>query len=438
MSGAGAVGVSVVAVVGGSAWLAAKGVQAGALVATRSVEMLGAGMAKVGDRAERKRAEWEAEHAALAEWEVAARQVIDVNARIEVLRQHAPADVATLVPSPLTPCAQSPAELRAWCTATDAKLDAVERTVQERTASAVLSVLRHTVDLERPVTAKEAFDRYHQAMADEALRRKATPPQALADVTRILDRLTPDATDADRADVLAAAAQVAVPRPDVDTDTLLDELRLRVQRAGERARARRVDAVTAATLLQALPVDEVELRAELTSVMAARRTLDPALRARAEQATERLRTELERDYVRASVADTLAGLGYDVDEGFATERSLRSESSARVTGTPDRMRLVRRDWTGHAVQVVVAGDEVRAAVIRLEDKQGDDARREDIEREKQWCDDLEKLRSALDDGGVRVVERALVPPGERPALPVAKSVDRAATAEKPAARERER
>jgi hypothetical protein len=417
MSGAGAVGVAVVGVVGGAAWLAARGVQTGALVAVRSVDLLGAGLGKVGDRAEQRRIEWEAENAAAQEWETAARRVIEVNARIEVLRGQAPADLAAVLPAPLAPCAESPAELAAWCASTRARLTVLEQELQQRTATAVLSVLRHTVDLERPVTAQEAFDRYHQAMADEAVRLRATPPAALADVTRILARLSADATDEDRADVLAAAAQVAVPRPDVDHHTLLDELRFRVQRAGERARARRADAVVAATVLQALPAGPLDpgmsgLRTELASVVAGRRALDPALRARAEAVAEQIRDELERDYVRGSVAETLAGLGYQVDEGFAT-----------VTGTPDRMRLVRPDWHGHAVQVVVDGEAVRAAVIRLEDKSGADARREDVEREEQWCEDLEKLRAALDRSGMHVVERSLVPPGER-VLPVAKSSER--------------
>jgi hypothetical protein len=419
VSGAVIDGFDVMAVVGGAAWLVAGGVQTGALVAARSVNLLGTGLTMVGNRAEQNRVEWEADHAALLEWEAAARRVIDVNARIEVLRQHLPAEQVARLPGPLTPDGQSSAELDSWCRSTDAELDRVETDLHERVAAAALSVVRHSVDVERPVTAQEAFDRYHQAMADEKARQRAVPPRALADVTRILGRLAPDATDADRADVLAAAAQVAVPRPDVDHDTLLDELRLRVQRATERARARRADAIAAATMLQAIPVGSTDpelvgLRADLASVVAARRALDAELRTRATHAAERVRAALERDYVRASVADTLAGLGYEVESGFAT-----------VTGNPDRMRVVRPEWKGHAVQVVVGGDEVRAAVIRLEDKVGADARHEDIERERQWCQDLERVRSTLDGLGLRIAERSLTPPGER-ILPVAKSSARPA------------
>ncbi|MEV6829507.1 hypothetical protein [Amycolatopsis sp. NPDC051102] len=424
MSGEGMIGVAVVAVVGGSVWLAARGVQAGALVAARSVDLLGAGLTRIGDRAERNRAEWEAGHAALLAWESAARGVIDLNARIEVLRRHAPADLAAGLPRPLTPCAQSPAELAAWCSATRAQLDRFERDLRQRTEAAVLSVLRHTIDLERPVTAQEAFDKYHEAMARKAARQRATPPAALAAVTRILGRLTPDATAEERAKVLAAAAQVAVPRPDVDPDTLLEELRLRVQRADARARTRRADAISAARLLQAIPAGPV--RAELESVVAAQRPLDAGLRARAAQAAEHVRRELEHSYVRASVADTLADLGYTVDEGFST-----------VTGNPDRLRLVRPDWQQHAVQLVINQDEVRAAVIRLEDRPGADARREDAEREEEWCDDLAKLRTALDGSGMHVVERHLVPPGER-VVPVAKRAGRPVPAREQRRRERDR
>lgn len=412
MSGEGVIGVGVMAVAG-SAYLAAKGIQVGAMVAARSVDLLGAGLVIVGDRAERSRAEWEADHAIVVAWEAAARRVIDVNARIQVLAQHAAPDLAAGLPAPLAPCAESPAELDAWCASAAAAVGAVERELRERTASAVLAVMRHSVDLERPVTAKEAFDLYDRAMADEALRRRAVPTASLVAVGRILARLAPDVSDDDRSDVLAAAAQVAVPRPDVDADTLLDELRLRVQRAGERAAVRAADAVMAARMLQAIPAgvdgpDLPGLRVELTAVVAGQRALDQGLRLRVEEATERVRVALERDYVRASVADTLAELGYEVDQEFAT-----------VVGSPDRMRLVRPDWNGHAVQVVVDSDEVRAAVVRLEDRPGTDARREDVEREEQWCEDLVVLRAALDGSGVRVVERRLVAPGER-VVPVVK------------------
>src|SRR5689334_23168243 len=115
MSGEGAVGYAVVAVVGGSVWLAARGLQATALVAARTVELAGDALVRVGERAEAERVQWEADHAVLMEWEAAARAVIDVNARLDVLRCAAPADLAARLPASLLPSAESPDELRAWC-----------------------------------------------------------------------------------------------------------------------------------------------------------------------------------------------------------------------------------------------------------------------------------------------------------------------------------
>ncbi len=435
MSGEGAVGYAVVAVVGGSVWLGARAVGAGALVAARSVDLLGAGLVRVGEHAQRTRAQWEADQAAMLEWEAAARQVIEVNARLTVLRNTADlgADLLAELPAALAPCTESPAQLRAWCATAAEAVAEVERTLVERTSRAVLAVLGETNEHPRPVTAEQALVGYQEALAAQALQRRPAPRQAdpsaaVEAVARIVGRLSVDASPADRAAVLAAAAQVSARRPDVDHDTLLEELRLRVQRAEERARARRADALRAATMLQALTdetdPDLVTVRAALSEVVAGRRGFDRALGAHAERAAARVRVRLERDYVRRSVTGTLAELGYEVDEGFAT-----------VTGNPERMRLVRADWDGHAVQVVVDGDEVRAAVVRLEDRTGTDARREDVEREQQWCRDLEKLRADLDGAGVQLVERRLVAPGKR-VPPVVKRRDTPAADRRPERRER--
>lgn len=406
MSGEGAVGYAVVAVVGGSVWLAARGVQAAALVASRTVEVAGDALVRVGDRAESERAQWEADHAVLMDWEAAARQVIDVNARLDVLRCAAPADLAARVPASLLPCAESPDELRAWCTTAAQHAALLDAELARRTSAAVLTVLRSSVERSRPITAAEALAHYEHALAGRLAAPAAPATAALDAVARIVGRLSADADAADRADVLAAAAQVASPRQDVDATTLLEELRLRVQRAEDRVRTRRSDAARAATMLQALTGDDPldpdssGLRAALGEVVAMHRPLGEDLRGRAERAASRVREHLERDYVRSSVTETLASLGYELDEGFSTV-------------TKDRIRLVRPDWSGHAVQVVVHDEEVKAAVIRLEDRTGSDARREDVEREEQWCGDLEKLEVALADAGVRVVKRRLTPPGDR-------------------------
>jgi len=398
--------VAVFAVAGG-VWLAAKGIQVGALVAVRSAELLGAGLERVGEQAVRERTRWEAEHAVLVRWEAAARRVVDVNARIQVVTRDAGTDLARQLPVPLSLCAQSPEELLAWCDMASKTIDAVAERVVARTSAAVLSVLRTCQDTERPMSADDALRRYESALAARRAGATQVPPAALAAVTRIVGRLSPNAADADRAAVLAAASQVAARVTATDHNTRLDQLRLLVQRAETNARRRRADALFAATMLQAIPegvpggADDPELpgmRAELTDVVAARRELDQSLRERVESVRQRVRARMEHEYVRASVADTLTDLGYEVEENPAAA---------------DRLRLTRPDWSGHAVQVVVAGDEVRAAVVRLADRTGTDARREDVEREEQWCADLARLRTALDGAGMTVVQRHIVPPGER-------------------------
>src|SRR5262249_35826673 len=79
MSGEVALGAVVLGVAGG-AWLAARSIEAGALVAARSVDLMGAGLIRIGNHAAHVRSEWERDHAAAAEWDTAARKVIDVNA----------------------------------------------------------------------------------------------------------------------------------------------------------------------------------------------------------------------------------------------------------------------------------------------------------------------------------------------------------------------
>lgn len=413
-------------VIGGAAWLAARGVQAGALVAVRSVEALGSGLSRVGDRAEQRAAQWAADNAELTAWEDAARQVVEVNARIEVLTRHAP-EIAAKLPATLDPCSQSPAELTAWCATANTTIAGVERELADRAASATVSVLRHTVDLDRPVTSAEAFARYHQALAADAPAREI-PERVGEDVARVLGRLSPTVTDADRATVLAAASQVTVPRPDVDHHTLLDQLRLSVQRANERAARVREDAITAATMLAALPAEPADaertrLRADLAEVVAARREFDEPLRTRSARAAEVVRAELERQYVLAAVVDSLDSLGYRVDDEYAAG-----------TTSAQRVRLVRDDWPEHAVQLVVDRDQVRDAVIRRSTRTGTDARREDFEHEQQWCSDKENLVSILDDHGLRMDRTELVAPGERQ-LPVAARADHRSTQDKQATRE---
>lgn len=396
MSGEGAAGFALVGMVAAVGLGAA---EATTLVAARA-------MIAIGDRAARAQTADDRRRACIAEWEAAARRVILRNARLMVLA--AVDDAPAGLPDPLCVGGRTVAEMDAWCGRADESLATAEHLRAARLTEAALA---------RPAgpdgaadaaarQTEELWARYRSRVAG----RGAASPAVRAKVAELLGRLTPDASAAERAGVLDAAAAVTAEQPPVDPAILLDGLRSRIQTANDAASVRRADALDAAVMMQALMDDgdsEIPgMRSVLREVAAGRRAFDPATRQQGEAAVARTRERLERAYVAASVAASFAELGYEVDQGFAT-----------VAGVPGTMRLRRTEWDEHAVQVVVRPDEVRAAVIRLRGREGDDARRADVDREQQWCRDLDVLYGQLDDAGIRVVQRYLVPPGER-SLPV--------------------
>ena len=100
MSGEGAIGLGLVGVVGGGVLVASRlavgGVVLGSRLAVGATGLLGSGLAAVGDRSEAAYRRWEQEQCVAAVWEAAAREVVDRNARIAVLRAHAADDPALL------------------------------------------------------------------------------------------------------------------------------------------------------------------------------------------------------------------------------------------------------------------------------------------------------------------------------------------------------
>ena len=141
--------------------------------------------------------------------------------------------------------------------------------------------------------------------------------------------------------------------------------------------------------------------------MAGRRELDTGLDAEAVRECTRVRVEEELAYVRRCATEALEALGYTVDPGFTTH-----------VGDGERLRLVRDDWSEHAVGVVLDGDELRTSVLRTAARNGDDALRVDAEREEQWCEAFDVLRAELAGAGLEVEVTHLTHPGERP-VPVA-------------------
>ncbi|MGH3910537.1 MAG: hypothetical protein ACRDRM_06860, partial [Pseudonocardiaceae bacterium] len=97
---------------------------AGTLVAARAVQTglsaPGAGVSAVGRHMARHYARHQERQTALAEWETAAREVVDRNSRLSVLAAR-PGGTPGL-PAPLILQDQSLEQLTAWCTETDQAL----------------------------------------------------------------------------------------------------------------------------------------------------------------------------------------------------------------------------------------------------------------------------------------------------------------------------
>lgn len=389
-------------------------VGAGTLVAARAVGNVlgapGAGLSVVGRRLEQGYAQHRERQAALVEWEAAAREVVDRNARLSVLAAR-PGGTPGL-PPPLILQGQSREQLTAWCAATDEALDGAERTLLAEAASAVSVVLASVTSGSGTVAA--AAD----ALAAHQQAGTAPPPDLIAACSRVLGGLSADLPAADRAEVLAAVTRVRECTTAADRQGWLAELRVRVREANVVAARRHEQARTAATMVQALAESTEpatgQLREELERVVAGHRALDPELHRGALAACEQVRVQREDSYVRDSLTRALGKLGYEVEPGFDT-----------FTGQRNRLRLVRDQWPEHAVSVLVGSGEVRAMVVRTESADGDDAQRLDAEREQQWCADFEELRDQLAGDGLRLDVQRLVPPGARQ-VPVAARRDRPA------------
>src|SRR5690606_6465424 len=125
---------------------------------------------------------------------------------------------------------RSAEELTAWCAATDRALAEAERRISEQRAAQaagrVFGVpaegLRPELEAPQPAGDREADTR----------RRAHT-------LARVLARLAPDVSAAERGPVLEVAEQLAAAATDGEAEALLAEVRLRVQRANEQAAARR-------------------------------------------------------------------------------------------------------------------------------------------------------------------------------------------------------
>ncbi|XVQ12629.1 response regulator receiver protein [Spirillospora sp. CA-255316] len=319
----------------------------------------------------------EARAAALAEaesYDQALRQVRERNARIAALaetREKLGAEVP--LPAPLSLDERPVAALTAWCAETDRALDGAERALSERLAARVAAEV-----FAAPADPAEGL---RADLGSAPAGGPSTAEQNLQDgglddtqrtLERILARLLPDVPEPERRSVAEAARLLAGAVSLEEAEGALTEVRLRVQAANRRTE---------------------ELRAE------ARRAA--AERDAAEQA------EAERRYVLSSITSAFEEMGYEVQQGFET-----------LTAGDGEVVLSRGSWPDHSVRMRVDdAAHVRAAMVRTRPARGEDDRRLDVEREREWCEAFEAARERLEGAGIRSDVTWRLAPGVRE-LPV--------------------
>lgn len=390
--------LGLIRVLGGAAGLAAAGTGALAGLAEERAEV----------RARRLRE--------IRRHEQAVAEVLDRNARIAALTASAARHRAALaLPAPLEPAERSAEDLVHWCAETDPALTAAEESLATTLASAAAGRIFAAPSSLRAATPGPA-----------APTEPAASSALATTMARVLARLLPDISDEDRDAVTEAAEQAAAAATEGEAESRLTEVRLRIQRANERARRRRDDRAAAVRFLRELAAhpDAETVRARLGEVADGMLAFEPALRAEAVRLVGELQHQAEHRYVTDALTAAFEELGYEVSEGFET-----------LTVGDGEAILTRGDWAQHAVKVRMDdARQVRMALLRTEPGVGDEQRRLDVEREEQWCASFEAARDRLEAAGIHADVRWRVEPGEQ-RLPVARS---RRIHQQPRARRRER
>ncbi|WP_026413990.1 hypothetical protein [Actinomadura oligospora] len=302
----------------------------------RATGLAGRGAQALADRAAGRAEARGRRLAEVRDLERALREVVERNARIQALRELGAEDL----PAPLAPGEDDASDdLTAWCARADALLDEAETALSRRIAA----------DLGTQIFATESLT------TDTSKPPAPTPARVDEALERVLSRLLPDATDEDRRNVIDAAKLLSETGSAQDAETVLSEVRLRVQGANNNARTRR----------------------------------EQVRRARAEQ-DAREQAEAERQYVLTEVTKAFEDLGYEVQQSFET---LTADSGSLV--------LSKGDWTDHSVRMRLDGDaKLRAKMMRATPVLSENDRRVDVEREQEWCDAFEAARERLQDAGI--------------------------------------
>jgi hypothetical protein len=418
--------VALIGVAAGVGAMALFGMAAGAGCAYA----VGHGLSALGDHLVRREAQRYAARDEAARWDRMLHSVALRNARIGVLESGLAAAgpggsvPPVTLPPPLVLAQQTLAELQRWCEETDAALDAAEGDVIERSAQAIL---QRAAEL----AGTDDFSLDHGSPDDEPTAetapRKPRPGEAmLQDINRVAGRLGAGTTADERESVARAAQRVLAARSRTDALNRLDDMRIRVDQAREAAAGRRSAAIEAARLLQPLAhaaESAQPVRAQLLQVIAGAQPLTPVLRQAAHEAAVQVQQAADRMYVRRSVTEVLAELGYRIDEGFQT-----------AVVKDGILHVNRSEWHSHGVRMFLDDEkqELRAVVVRTQAGDSWDAARVDAEREAQWCDAQRRLKDLLAAKDISYKVRSLTEPGAKP-VPVVSGARSGGTTRAPSA-----
>ena len=322
---------------------------------------------------------------------------------------------------------QTLAELRQWCADTESRLARAEGEVAEQTAQAIL---QRAGTLAGMADIRIGFDDPDgQADASAAMPAStpaARPGEALrGDIVRVAGRLLAGVSAHEREAVARKAERVLTARSRTEALNRLGDMRVRVDQANAAETSRRRQAAEAARLLQPLVhagETAQSVREDLLQVVAGAAPLTDMLRERARQAAAELQQAADRRYVRDCVTESLAELGYAVDEGFQT-----------AVARNGILQVTRSEWNTHGVRLALNEEkgELTAVVVRTREDGGWDAPRVDTERESQWCAAQEKLKAILAAKDIILDVRSLTEPGSRPMHVVRDHQAPAATAATP-------
>lgn len=194
-------------------------------------------------------------------------------------------------------------------------------------------------------------------------------------------------------------------------DTLKTELRYRIQKRNDAARARNEQISLAARLRDRLAGLEGEgianLAEELGRVEKGEIALRPSLASEVEAAVEAARSRADREYAATVLREELTRLGYLVEEGF---------ESLFLSG--GKLRLHKPDLREYHVVMSVnpSKGSLAAYVARTgepNEKLSEERRQRDREMERTWCNDLGALLSESRRKGIETNITEQLAPGQQ-------------------------